>query len=373
MLIITMVFSSITFTSSVVEAKSFKHELIPTLKGIKVKWNENKKASKYVVYRAKMKKETSEPSMNKYKKVGKTSNRSFYDKKMKKNTLYAYYVKALNYKGKQVGSTYEKSPFCEGKGLIKPYVDNMGYGEDYKNDAKHLYIRAWGWYGYLPKKLKCQIYRKVKGTKKYKKIKTTKLGTVFCDKTVKPGKVYVYKARKYYKKGKKKYYSPFSDTLTLGAYDSYVGFKIETLTPSGIYEQDQLEVLIKVKKSNKYSGDAYLLNNAVDYLVTPKANTKDRRVYSIHIAEYSEDNKNWSDIPSKGLLMPYNTTYFIKAVISKNSEKNIMFGGNDKENYVESMIDAEGGLIDYHGSGSGYTSSCFNFLEGYGSGYQEWD
>lgn len=131
--------------------------------------------------------------------------------------------------------------------------------------------------------------------------------------------------------------------------------------------------MIKVKKSNKYSGDAYLLNNAVDYLVTPKANTKDRRVYSIHIAEYSEDNKNWSDIPSKGLLMPYNTTYFIKAVISKNSEKNIMFGGNDKENYVESMIDAEGGLIDYHGSGSGYTSSCFNFLEGYGSGYQEWD
>lgn len=373
LLIITMVLSTMVFTPSAVEAKAFKHEYKATMNGIKVKWTKKKKASKYVVYRAKMKKETSEPAKKKYKKVGKTSKRSFYDKKVKKNTLYAYNVKALNKKGKQVGSTYERSPECEAKGLMKPYLDNIGYGEDYTNDAKHLYIRAWGWYGIIPKKLKCQIYRKLKGTKKFKKIKTTKFGAEFCDKTVKPGKTYIYKARKYYKKGKKKYYSPFSDTLTLGAYDDYVGFDIETLTPAGVYNEDSLEVVFTIKKNNKYSGKAYILNNAVDYLVTPKSNFEDRRVYNIYIAEYSVDNKNWKDISGEGLLLPYNKTYYIKAVLSRGSEENIMFGGNDKVNYSESLIDAEGGLIDYDGSGSGYTSSHIDFLKGYGSGYQEWD
>ena len=379
LMVLTLFITSFVFVPEKVEAKTFSSTGHPKMNSIVIKWPKKKKAVKYIIYRTTFKYqepgvEYKSPKKSKFKKVKATSINSFKDYKVKKNKYYIYYINAIGSKGSVISSSYKEdveNAYC--KALERPYIYSNGNGEDYTNDSKHLNltIRPGSW-GYLPKKYKYQIFRRLKNEKKFKKIATVK-NTVecFCDTKIKATKTYVYKVRSYYKKGKKKYYSKFSNTETMSAFDFSTSFKIQTLTKSGVYDQDELEVFLKLYDYKKTAADSYLLNQAVDYLSTDSKGN--RYQLEIFMHEYSYDQKNWKIIPTDGIKIPRTKPIYIKAILSKGREKAIVFAGDDKANYSESLVDAEGGLLDYRNDSYGYTSSQFNLLKNRGSGYRESD
>ena len=385
-MVLAVAFSVITFTPNAVQAKRFKQHLTANLKSITVTWNKAKGANKYIVYRAKVKKNEDTPKKSKFKKIKTVYKRKYTDKKAKKNKYYAYYIKAVK-NGKVIKTTFNKDYMdhkC--KGFEKAEILNAGYGENFTNSRKKLYLYAdVGYDGYSPKHPKFIFYRKVKGSKcKFKKItlKKTKDSYVYYDNKVTPGKTYQYKCKAYAKKGKKKYYSKYSKTVEISAVNFHASYKIESLTKPGVYEQKELEAIFKVTKGNEYDGTTVFLNKVSEDIDngyccyekkdTPEAN---QHRYSFQLTQYSTDGNTWTDIPDKGVELSSTKPLYLKAkiAITKDSkETSITFAGNDSK-YYYSAIETNGNLLKYNGPGIGEGFANFDLIKGTGSSYQEWD
>ena len=389
-MVIVMALSVLGFASYKIEAKTklFETTITPKLNSIKIKWNKKKGATKYAIYRYKTNKPDSfdsdnPPKPNKYKKIKTVKKKSFVDKKIKLKKYYSYYVVALK-KGKKIASTYDTDYLCLCcKGLEQPVLRNGGRGDDEYNSTTKLYMYGTvDGLGYCPSKTKLIIYRKVEGEKKYKKIiPKTNLQKTVLDKKVKPGKTHYYKAKLFLKKGKKKYYSQYSDVLEMPAVNRKAKYRIETLTKSGIYPGKSMTAIFKLSNAIKYNGVTDLGNRA-RYRVTGK---EGEFKYDMFLKKYSYDNKKWMNIPSHMLTIPATGAIYLQFELKtmNDKENRIIFGGDDKDNYFESdiqviQIDDENGeswydFITYHSSIGGDTFGALDLLTKSGYAYEDWD
>lgn len=383
-MVLTMVFSLITFTPKATEAKTFSQHLTANLKSITVSWKKVKGAQKYVVYRAKVKRKQDDPKKKKFKKIKTVYKRKYTDKKVKKNKYYAYYINAIK-NGKVIKTTFNKYYMdhkC--KGFEKATLLNAGYGENYQNSPKKLYLYAdVGYNGYSPKKIKFVFYRSVKGSKKKAKkmtLKKTKDG-IYYDKKVTAGKTYQYKCKAYVKKGKKKYYSKISKKVEIAAVNFHASYKIESLTAPWTYGEE-LEAEFKLIKGDKNDGKTVFFNKIAEDIDngyccyekkdTPEAN---QHRYSFQFVQYSYDGNDWKNIPNSGVELPSDKALYLKAKIAirpGSNEAKIIFAGNDPS-YYYSAIESNGQLLKYYGPGTGEGYANFNLIKGTGSSYQEWD
>ncbi len=397
LMVIAMVATSICFAPDNVQAKKrFRVTTTSGLYSIKLKWTKNKKAKKYVIYRAKSKSEYRIPKKSKYKRIKATKGTKYLDKKAKRGCLYCYYVNAINKKGKKIATT-----FLDGyaefrcKGLETPEFLDAGYGENYVNTRSKLYFYAtfgYNGYGYKghkkSKKVKFAFYRRELGKKKYKRIKLRKTKDDFyCDNKVESGKTYQYYAKTYVKTKKRTYYSKASSKVELSAVNFRASYKIQSLTKPGEYKGvDSIDVEFKVTKGNNYDGKTVFYktksqDDGPQYCCYENKGTKeeDKHYYNFCLTHYSADGKKWIDIPKGGVQLPKTKALYLKGKISLNSEeaakedKTIIFGGNNKKYYCSNIICEEQRLVEYFGSGSGVTYAYFDLIAGAGSAYQEWD
>ncbi len=390
-IVIALVFTSFSISSNKVEAKKIDVMLDSYLKCIKVSWNKNKKAKKYVVYRALVKNPNNDkvPKRNKFKRIKKTKKCYFKDKKAKKSKYYTYYVDVIGQNGKVIDTSYttEYSVTYICKGLDRAELDNWGNGEEYKNSKSRIYLHpSIGSSGYYPKKIKYVIYRKNKKSKKaYKKIKLTRVkkddNPVYVDKTVKAGETYLYKCKAYVKKGKKKYYSSFSKPLEISAVNLHAALSLDVLTKSGEYNDvKSLYVDIKVKDIDKYNGRIvfYKQDNAEDIGVYRCYQMKDdynhEHAYDFILEQYSKDGTNWENIPQNGVELPKMGTLYLrfKLEIPKySSDKSIIFAGPGS-GFAYSHVDSGG--AKYYGSGdTDNTAVTIDFNKGDIQIYNYWE
>ena len=380
-MVLTLATTVITFTPNNVQAKRFSSSLTANLKSITVTWKQAKGAQKYVVYRANVKRKDDTPKKSKFKKIKTLYTRKYTDKKVKKNKYYAYYINAIK-NGKVIKTTFNKYYMdnkC--KGFERAQLLNGGYGENHTNSCKKLYLYTdVGYNGYMPKKIKYVFYRTVKGTKctaKKMYLKKTRDG-IYYDNKVNAGKTYQYRCKAYVKKGKKKYYSKISKMVEIPAVNFHASYKIESITKPGTYGKE-LEAIFKISQAKKYDGTTVFFNKYSDefddaYCCYEKKDTQEHR-YDIQLIQYSEDGKNWKDIPNKGVELSSSKTLYLKAkiTIKKDSkETSIIFAGNDSK-YYYSAIESYGRLLEYNGPGNGEGYANFDLIKGTGSSYQEWD
>ncbi len=377
LLVLVMIFCTLIFAPKETKAYDLDQRLTCKLNSIKIKWDKAKHAKYYELYRVRQKSFYGSPSLKKYKKIKTLKKRSYNDKNVKYNFYYGYYVKAKNSKGKTIGTTKMYANHFVQKGLEKPSLYDEIFEENNDHKAGKIYISvAQPTDSYRSKKIKYTFYRKMKGEKKFKKIKLSKTTyewnekrkeKCWVDKKVKGNKVYYYKAKAYLKKGKKTYRSKFSETTKIKAIETHAVYDFETLTPAGEYETTELPVIFKAKKTNRFTYKLFM-NGSAEYIVCKKSDGV-QHVYELSIAEYSYDNSVWKNVPENFELV-FNKTVYFKGLIQ--SKDKIIFGGNDKKNYSQSLIDAEGGFMRLDLE-KGYTSSFANLLFGYGSAYQEYD
>ena len=158
LLVVTLALTSIAFTPKKAQASRFYLNLNSTFKSVKVSWKKQKKAKKFNIYRVAVKDPYSvSPKRSKYKKIKTVKDkRKYEDKKVKAGKLYAYYVDAVNKKGKVIATTYSKDSLeCRGRALTKPEIGNGGYGEFGTNSKDELILYAnVGWEGVRSKKIK---------------------------------------------------------------------------------------------------------------------------------------------------------------------------------------------------------------------------
>ncbi|MCR5430214.1 MAG: hypothetical protein K6E58_03170 [Eubacterium sp.] len=325
-----------------VEAKSFKVKLKSEMKAINVSWKKQKNATKYVVYKRNLNYEDSVPYKNTFKKVKTVKNNKYKDKKVSKGQYYVYYVDAINSKGKVIKTTYNKKGKLNYRccGYDRPTLYNAGYGKEYTNDPYHIYLQIKkGTHGVKYKRAEIEFYRlKYYGNEKYKKVKAKKLTSKFwVDDTVEAGAPYDYKARICIKKGKKKAYSAYSDFVLIRAQATKAFYEVKPLTDAGIYNAKELEVVFKINNLTRFSGTAALYSHTGNYLVTNKDLQKE--TYKIQFTQARIDGENWINLGNvSSYSIPDNKPIYLKAIIKSNGKDYIMFGGDDKENYIQSEV-----------------------------------
>ena len=138
------------------------------------------------------------------------------------------------------------------------------------------------------------VYRKDKNGK-YKRIGTSKPNVNYIDKDVKAGKSYTYKARTYKKINGKKYYSEYSDEVTMSA-ENYEGkFKLTC------NKNDRS--ILKIESKDKYNG---VICDWEDTFFAKPLNYE-----YIKIKKYSLDGKKWkkTDGPDIPALKPGKTIW----------------------------------------------------------------
>lgn len=357
MLAVMLVGATLLYTPKTADAKVFNVKVTSQMNSIKLKWSKVKKASYYEVYRFTSKTYDRYISKSKYKKIATTGKRKYVDKSVKKKKYYAYFVKAKNSRGKVVAKNFEEYADYYCKGLDEVGLSKDSYDDAFHNDHKNIHLNIIeGSRGYLPKNIKYQVFRKEIGSKKFIKVKSKKLKDSWVDQSVEPMKSYTYKVRSYVKKGKKTYYSKFSNTVTMKAVDYTADFDVRCLTPSGEYIGPSMEVNLRIKKTNKYAEDVYLFKAIGDYYAIEKGKENDSyNCYSFAVSDYSLDKSNWNVISEKGLKLEYGKEYYIRGYIIAIDNK-VVFAGSNNTKYAESIIGGES-LMDYKlkGNNSTYT------------------
>lgn len=167
---------------------------------VRINWSAVSHATSYTVYRSSSKNGT-------YIAIGKTTSRSYTDKKIKTAKNYYYRVTASN------GYTYcesEKSTVYAR--VIAPTTPSINKTAANNTRIKITWTRKTSATGYI-------IYRSSNNGKTYKEIARTtsnkKLN--YIDKNVKKGKNYCYKIRAYRNLGDKTFYSNYSSSVKIKA------------------------------------------------------------------------------------------------------------------------------------------------------------
>ena len=378
MISMTLVFPANTSFAASKKVKHINITTSPTMKTIKLKWKHKKGVRQYVIYRKLVESNPyiTDYKMSEYEKIGKVKVRAgkkkytYKDKKVEKNQYYAYVLKA--YKKKKGRKYLAYTSYQEGVmeydccGLQEPELLNGGYGENYMNGKNRTYLYVQRVSGVEPSS--AVLYRKAKGQSKYKKIKVKKVeagsfgcGMFYRDSSVKPGKIYYYKAKTVKKKKGKKYYSKASNTVRIPAVNFLAYYDVESVTAPG-----EVGFFIIKISSAKYNGKLTLAHEAQASYSTEGNAAEDGKM--LLLSQYSKGGKTWKTIPAKGLNIKAGQTRYLKFV-SSDSE-NVNFGGNATE---QSNLFMESADVEYDGPGNGFTQLDLDLVQGSGTAYMEWD
>ncbi|MCR5703555.1 MAG: fibronectin type III domain-containing protein [Eubacterium sp.] len=243
------------------------------------------------------------------------------------------------------------------KGLKAPLVSDAGYGENgFKNSTKKLYLELSStnkkFTGY-------KIYKRVKGTKKWKLAATVnKKKNFYTDKKVKAGKTYQYKVKCFYKSKKKVVYSKYSNIEKISAVN-YDGKYTAKLLGTDV---EKKEITLSVT-SHKYNGNTIFKKTEESVI---KENKKEA---PFTFTQYSLDQKTWKDIPEKGIKVKAGKTIYLKGVVTEN-EKSVKFAEIDAKKAHLVFGDTE---IKYEGCTGCHNDFSINFENGTGWAVSDWD
>ena len=376
------------FAAGMVSAKAnrFDVSLKPKENAIEVLWKAKDSAVSYRIYRAELLDPqvygTDVPAWKQYKKVKtvKRKNRtSWTDKTGVKGRYYAYVIRAYDKKGRKIADTYRKGTAVFAcRGLGKPSLWNNGYGENHTNSEKVLYLYiSPDENGMSSSGAQAVIFRKEAGEKTYKKIASVPVGegsAEYADRTVKPGRTYLYRVQIVKKTGSGTCYSLKSDTVKIPAVRFRAKYKVRCLTPAETCtDWTALEITLILSNEGKYNGETIILpggNEETSYTCS-KLGNGGAYSYPFRFTHYSNDGSGWKKLPEKGIRLPSGSPLYLKGEISRGENESIFFGGNSKESV--SLITSDSSLLDYQGPGFGETCMQLDLAAGTGWAYQEWD
>lgn len=372
----TLVFSILLIMLFPVTAHAARFRVTPKANAfsISVKWGKKKGAVKYALYRADVTKnynsgwDTPLPAKSAYKKLKTLKGTTYTDQKVKKYHFYTYYVTAYNKKGKAIASTYSSDDItymCKGFG--EPGLINNGIGENHTNTTKRLYLYVEPSYGGLDTNgASVYIYRRKKGSKKYKKIGefiSEEGNHEYTDRTVKPGQTYYYKAQIVGTAEGRTLRSKKSKALKISACHFTAKYKVKCLTLAGTERSaNKKEILLQLSNGNKYNGETVIKPAEGIYNCTTSKG--EPHSYGFHFTKYSTDGKNWHPIPSKGVALPKKKALYLKGDILKGDQKEIVFCGTGGTSSLITSEEEE--IFDYSGPGVGWTLTTLNLTKGTG-------
>ena len=252
------------------------------------------------------------------------------------------------------------------KGLEKPIVlkviDAGGRKDGIRNSTKELQVEIRS--NCKKKNIGYKLYRRLKGTKKWKLVKTgkkkgwikigkkKKKGWIYTDKKVKAGKVYQYKAKVFYKTKKKTVYSKFSNIQEIGTYNYDGKYSVQLL---GI-DSGEKEISFSIK-SHKHNG-------TIIFYKSEEARWTEMKSEEINIFTLTQSrlvNKTWIDIPKNGIKLKKGKKIYLKGVVTESDIINF-----DDTNFEEVLIGFGDGDTKYLGNQEGHNIFTINFKEGTG-------
>ncbi|MCR5625342.1 MAG: hypothetical protein K6G11_08930 [Lachnospiraceae bacterium] len=374
-----LLYPSKAFAIDYSHVKDIRIDEIPQMNSIKLKWKPIKKVTKIVVYRTVYNYFADEDyppnrqfkKIKKFKKIKNKRVRGYVDKNVKTGKFYMYYIKM--YKGKKLiaSSHWSKNPVQ--KGISMPTIKNDGPKEIFENGKHPILLANWNYDDGLGVKSTKQmkIYRKEKGAKKYKVIspKKTKISgekyLFYKDTKAKFGKIYYYKAKAFIKKGKKKIYSGFSNTLKIYNGNYVPKLKMECMFNSREYAKvSKVKAVFKLSNDSEYNGKTRIMSST--RYSCPIYNVTDEKgneyEYKCVFKQYSYNNVKWYDIykdyKNRTVELPKDKPIYLKAVIYSERDNDgnisgplILAGDNNK--YPVSNISTLNNMFEYEGPVTG--------------------
>ena len=307
-------------------------------KYIKISWSKAPGATKYVLYRA-------STADGKYAKIYTGTSRSYSDKNTNPGATYYYKLKVYSGSKASNASTFSECIFYVGVPIISKITTT-------ESSIRLQWKKIEGADGYV-------VYRKVKSTDSWKRIKTIKSGdtTSYTNTGIK-GK-YMYAMKSYHTENGKNHYSLLSSihtTYTVGKvktvkiYADKENF-INTIKWSKASGATAYEIYMKIGNGKwELAGTTDSSTRSVYHAVTEDATYyyKIRAIYShLTAAEYSDTKSikvTWLPdytvtLPSKSIK---NKSYI--AVTVKNTGKKDMYIYNDGATFVTGDLTFEANL-----------------------------
>lgn len=307
-------------------------------KYIKISWSKAPGATKYVLYRA-------STADGKYAKIYTGTSRSYSDKNTNPGATYYYKLKVYSGSKASNASTFSECIFYVGVPIISEITTT-------ESSIRLQWKKIEGADGYV-------VYRKVKSTDSWKRIKTIKSGgTTSYTNTGLKGK-YMYAMKAYHTENGKNHYSLLSSihtTYTVGKvktvkiYADKENF-INTIKWSKASGATAYEIYMKIGNGKwELAGTTDSSTRSVYHAVTEDATYyyKIRAIYShLTAAEYSDTKSikvTWLPdytvtLPSKSIK---NKSYI--AVTVKNTGKKDMYIYNDGATFVTGDLTFEANL-----------------------------
>ena len=286
---------------------------------------------------------------------------------------------------------------------LKPTVINYGYHYNGEDIEQNLGAKLKG--GKKYKNIKFVYYHK--DGKKFRKIATKKAKGIKSRKlnleTVDHGCIHEYKVKAYIKVGKKKIYSKMSKIKKVFIPRCIAKYKVECLTPAGVYNTKKLDIVFKITSASKYNGltifDDYNLDNFdfeeyrqsctypnpddpskmvfyfdrslptyTSYMKWGDEKEFTEHTYFVGLKEYSLDRSAWNKLTNDGIKLKAGKSLYLKATIydEYTQEGKIYFAGNNKD-YRESYFELKEGFFKYKTPFRGDLFGGLNFLTGEGS------
>ena len=307
-------------------------------KYIKISWSKAPGATKYVLYRA-------STADGKYAKIYTGTSRSYSDKNTNPGATYYYKLKVYSGSKASNASTFSECIFYVGVPIISKITTT-------ESSIRLQWKKIEGADGYV-------VYRKVKSTDSWKRIKTIKSGgTTSYTNTGLKGK-YMYAMKAYHTENGKNHYSLLSSihtTYTVGKVKTVKIYAdkdnfINTIKWSKASGATAYEIYMKIGNGKwELAGTTDSSTRSVYHAVTEDATYyyKIRAIYShLTAAEYSDTKSikvTWLPdytvtLPSKSIK---NKSYI--AVTVKNTGKKDMYIYNDGATFVTGDLTFEANL-----------------------------
>ena len=307
-------------------------------KYIKISWSKAPGATKYVLYRA-------STADGKYAKIYTGTSRSYSDKNTNPGATYYYKLKVYSGSKASNASTFSECIFYVGVPIISKITTT-------ESSIRLQWKKIEGADGYV-------VYRKVKSTDSWKRIKTIKSGdTTSYTNTGLKGK-YMYALKAYHTENGKNHYSLLSSihtTYTVGKVKTVKIYAdkdnfINTIKWSKASGATAYEIYMKIGNGKwELAGTTDSSTRSVYHAVTEDATYyyKIRAIYShLTAAEYSDTKSikvTWLPdytvtLPSKSIK---NKSYI--AVTVKNTGKKDMYIYNDGATFVTGDLTFEANL-----------------------------
>lgn len=345
---------------------------------VKIKLPKRKNVAFYKIYKVRVTKKVVksngyEIARKKYKKLAtvSASKKSYNDKKVKRNKEYAYFIDG--YKKKKGGkyslvfTTYRDMYDSAYTGLVKPDITSQ-YSDNYNNDATYVHFHISSSAGIKPTKY--IVYRKASTETKYKKLKIKPMPnsdddpTLYGDSGLTPNTTYKYKAKAYYKKGKKKYYSKYSNVFKITPCNDVAKFTVTSLTEPG---NNVSEFVLKVAgQKNNGKTKFYYTSSGEDYdEYRLTDNTDKNSSYWIRVTEYSLDNKVWKSLKDTSITTMSNEIIYLKFQMTRKSDdtsSEFNYGSNKAK-----RSELEMSSISYAGPNPGSSKLYFDIAKGTGT------